>query len=58
MHNLISHNQLAAWNELGTTLGYFIDQHEIVNSYFECLSECDENTQSCKKVCRSILKDL
>jgi len=58
MHNLISYNQLAAWKELENTLDYFIDQHDIMNSYFECLSECDENTQSCKKVCRNMLKDL
>jgi len=55
MHNLISYNQLAAWKQIEPTLEEFIDQHELMNSYFECLTECDEDTQSCKRICRQIL---
>jgi len=55
MHNLISYNQLAGWRRLETTLDEFIDQHEIMNSYFECLTDCDEDTQTCRKHCRQIL---
>ena len=58
MHNLISYNQLAAWNNLERTLDEFIDQHDLMNSYFECLTECDEDTQSCKKICRSMLSNI
>ena len=56
MHNLISHNQLAAWGGLEKTVDYFIDQNELINSYFECLTECDEDTQSCRRTCRNLLK--
>jgi hypothetical protein len=55
MHNLISYNQLAGWKRIEKTLGEFIDQHEIMNSYFECLTECDEDTQSCRRICRKLL---
>ena len=58
MHNLISYNQLAAWNNLERTLDEFIDQHDLMNSYFECLTECDEDTQTCKRVCRNLLSHL
>jgi len=55
MHNLISFNQLAGWKKIENTLDEFIDQHEIMNSYFECLAECDEDQQSCKRICRKLL---
>ena len=55
MHNLISYNQLAAWNNLEKRLDEFIDENEVINAYFECLTECDENSQSCKRICRSLL---
>ena len=57
MHNLISYNQLAAWNNLEKTVDDFIDDHELMNAYFECMTECDENTQSCKRLCRSMLSN-
>ena len=57
MHNLISYNQLAAWNNLERSLDEFIDQHDLMNSYFECLTECEEDTQSCKRICRSMLSN-
>ncbi len=58
MHNLISFNQLAAWNNLEKTVNEFIDKHEVMNDYFDCLVECDENEQTCKRVCRSMLSRL
>ena len=58
MHNLISYNQLAAWKVLETTLDEFVDQHEIMNSYFECLTECEEDGQVCKRHCRQLLTTL
>jgi len=58
MHNLISHNQLAAWKRLENSIDNFIDQHELMNSYFECLTECDEDRQTCKRVCRDLLKTV
>ena len=55
MHNLISFNQLAAWKQLEPTVNEFIDQHELMNDYFNCMIECDENQQSCKRICREML---
>lgn len=55
MHNLISFNQLAAWKQLEPTVDKFIEQHELMNDYFSCMTECDDDTQTCKKVCRSLL---
>ena len=55
MHNLISFNQLAAWKQLEPTVNEFIDQHELMNDYFNCMIECDENQQSCKRICRDML---
>ena len=58
MHNLISYNQLAAWNNLEKTVDDFIDQHEIMNDYFNCLIECDDDQQNCKRICRNMLTHL
>ena len=58
MHNLISYNQLAAWNNLEKTVNEFIDQHEIMNDYFNCLIECDDDQQNCKRICRNMLTHL
>ena len=55
MHNLISFNQLAAWKQLEPTINEFVDQHELMNDYFNCMIECDDDQQECKRICRSIL---
>ena len=55
MHNLISYNQLASWNQLEKTIDDFINQEELVNDYYQCLIECNENQTECKRICRSIL---
>jgi hypothetical protein len=55
MHNLISYNQLASWNNLDKTIDGFIEQEEIINDYYQCLIECNDNQQECKRVCREIL---
>lgn len=53
MHNLISFNQLAYWNTLEKTDKE--KENDLIAEYFECLTECDEDTQTCRKVCRKIL---
>mgnify|MGYP000427143895 CR=1 FL=1 len=58
MHNLISYNQLASWNHLENTISKFTEENELMNDYFNCLIECDNNQQQCKKICREILKQL
>jgi hypothetical protein len=55
MHNLISYNQLASWKQLENTLDEFIEQNELINDYYQCLIECNDNQQECKRVCRNIL---
>jgi len=53
MHNLISFNQLAYWHNLEDRDKE--KENDLIAEYFECLTECDEDTQSCRKLCRQIL---
>jgi hypothetical protein len=55
MSNLIPYNQLVSWNHLEKTLDDFIEQSEIINDYYQCLIECDDKQQECKRVCKAIL---
>jgi len=55
MHNVISYNQLASWKHLDKTLNDYIEQNELINDYYQCLIECNDNQQECKRICRSIL---
>ncbi len=54
MHNLISRNQLAGWNELEQSDNASM-QTELVNDYFNCLIECEDEQSSCKRICKEIL---
>lgn len=56
MHNLISHNQLASWKHLENTIDNFIEESELINDYYNCLIDCNESQQECKRVCRELLK--
>jgi hypothetical protein len=60
MHNLISHNQLEGWRQdidsLTHTLDRTLEESNLINDYYNCLIECDENQASCKRVCRRILQ--
>ena len=55
MHNLISYNQLAAWNHIDQSLDASLEQTELVNDYFNCLIECEGDDPSCKRICKEIL---
>lgn len=59
MHNLISHNQLAGWKQSAERLSKVLDQttyeSDILNDYYDCLIECDDDQSKCKRICRSIL---
>lgn len=52
MHNLVSFNQLAGFklqdSELETS-------DNLINEYYECLVECDDNQSVCKRICREVL---
>ncbi len=51
MHNLISYNQLNGWKHITEPS----EQNDLVDDYFNCLIECDDDTQSCKRICKDIL---
>ena len=55
MHNVISYNQLASWKHLDKTLDDYIEQNEQINDYYQCLIECSDDQQACKRICRRIL---
>ena len=57
MHNLVSYNQLAEWKHFEETVDNSIDELELINDYFNCLIECDEDQQTCKRICRNMLSD-
>ena len=56
MHNLISQNQLADWRHLEETLDRCNEELDLINDYFNCLIECDEDQGTCKKICRELLR--
>lgn len=55
MHNLISFNQLAYSKQNLNQLQSDDDDSTKVNDYFQCLTDCDDDTQTCKRVCRLVL---
>ncbi len=56
MHNLISSNQLAGWNNIDIPdQSSKKEQSELVDDYFDCLIDCDEDQSSCKRICKEIL---
>ena len=56
MHNLISFNQLAEWKHFEETLDKCNDEMDLINDYYNCLIECDDNQVTCKRICRRILE--
>ncbi len=55
MHNLLSYNQLAEWKLHSPVFSDAQDETDRINDYFDCLVECDEEHNTCKRICRSIL---
>ena len=60
MHNLISYNQLAGWKEsfaeISETIGKEMEESELINDYYDCLIECDDDQSVCKRICREVLR--
>jgi hypothetical protein len=52
MHNLVPFNQMLDWNLLENVESK--NHNEIVNDYFQCIVECDDDQQTCKRICRDI----
>ena len=53
MHNLVSFNQLAFFNNDLEKVRE--DYNDDMNDYFQCLVECDDTTQTWKRICKLIL---
>jgi hypothetical protein len=51
MHNLISRNQLADWSTINSSN----EELDLVNDYFDCLIECDDDQGTCKRLCKILL---
>ena len=51
MHNILSRNQLAEWNLEDTAE----TEADLINDYFDCLIECDDTQQTCKRICKNLL---
>ena len=52
MHNLISHNQLEGFRHSEE----MSDSHnDLIEEYYECLIECDEDQSTCKRICKEVL---
>jgi len=60
MHNLVSYNQLVGWqqsiHDLNHTLDKTMEEADLINDYYNCLIECDEDQGTCKRICREILQ--
>jgi len=46
-NNIMSFNQLADWNNDA--------QDDLLNDYYDCLIECEDDHSSCKRICKEIL---
>jgi len=55
MHNLISFNQLAEWKHFEETIDKFDEEQDLLNDYYSCLIECDDDQATCKRICREVL---
>jgi len=55
MHNLLSRNQLAEWIHIEANLDRTNEELDLVNDYFDCLIECDDDQSKCKRICRILL---
>ena len=53
-HNLVSYNQLAGWKSTVSDMEQ-VDHESAINDYFQCLTECDDNAQLCKRICKEVL---
>jgi hypothetical protein len=55
MHNRLSRNQLAEWHHFEETVDRCNDELDLINDYFDCLIECDEDQGTCKRICKVLL---
>ena len=53
-HSLISFNQMAYTKHQHNSAS-FNEQDELMDDYFECLIDCEDDPSSCRRVCKEIL---
>ena len=53
MHNPRSLNELAFSYQKEDKLQEI--SNDSINDYFQCITECDDTTQSCKRICKELL---
>ncbi len=53
MRNIVSFNELAFSYQNEDKLQEI--SNDSINNYFECITECDDTTQSCKRICKELL---
>ena len=51
MHNLISFNQLAGSHQRDI---FPESSNDLIDEYYECLIECDEDQHICKRICKEV----
>ena len=55
MHNILSRNQLDEWRHFEETVDDLESELNRINDYYECLIECDDDQDTCKRICREVL---
>ncbi len=55
MHNIIAREQLTEWRHFEDTIDDLESELQMINDYYECLIECDEDQATCKRICRRLL---
>jgi hypothetical protein len=56
MHNILSRSQMDQWRHFEDTIDEMDVEMQRLNDYYECMIECDINSQmQCKRICRGVL---
>ena len=55
MHDRLSRNQLAEWKHFEKISTRYNEELDLINDYFDCLIECDDDQGTCKRICKNLL---
>ncbi len=54
----MSHNQMAQWtHHEGAEESLHFDSNVLMDDYFDCLIDCEDNENECRMVCSEILRN-
>ena len=45
----------AEWKHFEETIDKFDEEQDLLNDYYSCLIECDDDQATCKRICREVL---